>query len=601
MKRFVIILVSLCCCIRVTLGQSPDLDSLRQAIGHLASDSLKMEAYRKLGKGYVSLSGDSSIMFTQKALELALALRNKKMEAECYSLLGVNEKNRGNYQKALEYHLNALKIKESLNDERGLASTHNDLGVLYKITGRMDDALKHYTISNQLCKSIGMAKGIAMTYNNIGTIYREKRNIDSALHYYKLGLAESEKMGDSYSIATCLSNIGDIYTDLNRNQEALEIFLRCLRYDKENGDQPGLVVSYNNVARALAALRRFNEAASYSDSAIALAVAEKLHQERANAYFIRAIMEEWEGDHKEALSFHRKAAGLKDSLMSEETNRQLSELKTRYETEKKEKQIFLQQAEIKKKNYLIAGAVGLMFFSLLLSYSAYRRYKLRQQARLQQEIIRQQELATHAVIEAEERERKRIAGDLHDGVGQLMSAAKMNLSMIGSELSFASEEQRQSFEKAMSLVDEGCREVRTVSHNIMPNALLKSGLSTAIREFVNKIDHRVIKVNLYTEGLHQRIDEKTESVLYRIVQECVNNVIKHASASQLDISIIREETDLTLTIEDNGKGFDSTDKSNFDGIGIRNIQSRVDYLKGSVEWDTAPGKGTVVMVHVPLS
>src|SRR5690606_11673462 len=174
-------------------------------------------------------------------------------------------------------------------------------------------------------------------------------------------------------------------------------------------------------------------------------------------------------------------------------------------------------------------------------------------------------------------------------------------SMIGSELSFASEEQRQSFEKAMSLVDEGCREVRTVSHNIMPNALLKSGLSTAIREFVNKIDHRVIKVNLYTEGLHQRIDEKTESVLYRIVQECVNNVIKHASASQLDISIIREETDLTLTIEDNGKGFDSTDKSNFDGIGIRNIQSRVDYLKGSVEWDTAPGKGTVVMVHVPLS
>ena len=286
--------------------------------------------------------------------------------------------------------------------------------------------------------------------------------------------------------------------------------------------------------------------------------------------------------------------------MNEETTTKISEIQTKYETEKKEQTIALQDSQLSKKNYVIGGILVILVFSTLLSYSYYNRNRLKHQAKLQEAIIHQQELATHAVIEAEERERKRIAGDLHDGVGQIMSAAKMNLSMMSSELSFSNKEQKLAFDKAMDLVDEGCREVRTVSHNIMPNALLKSGLTSAIREFVNKLDQRVIKVNLYSEGLNERIDTKTESVLYRIVQESVNNVIKHSGAEALDISLIKDEDGISVTIEDNGKGFDTSDKDKFSGIGMRNIQSRVDYLKGTVEWDSAPGKGTVVAIHIPL-
>jgi two-component system, NarL family, sensor kinase len=598
-RRYTLLL----CLLITTLGygQRQRIDSLLAAVSKGIPDSLKVRVYYQLGKDYLHISGDSSVYFAQQSLTLNRKISNHKIEAECYSLLGVNEKNKGNYESALQYHLKALKLKEANNDEHGLAIAHNDIGVLYKIMGRFDDALVNYKRSNELCKKAGVQKGIAMTYNNIGTIYREKRKPDSALYYYQLGLEQSERMGDSYSIATCLSNIGDIYTDKGKDAEALSIFMRCLQYDKANEDKTGMVVSYNNIARALATLKRFDEATPYSDSAIALALQEQLHHERINSYSIRSIIEEWKGDAAAALMFHKKLTALRDSLMNDETNKQISELQTKYETAKKEQQIVVQQAELKRKNYMIAGVAGVLALSVLLSYSYYRRYRLRQQARLQQEIIRQQELATHAVIEAEERERKRIAGDLHDGVGQLMSAAKMNLSMVGSELSFANHAQQQAFEKAMALVDEGCREVRTVSHNIMPNALLKSGLSTAIREFINKIDQRVIKVNLYTEGLNERIDSKVESVLYRIVQECVNNVIKHAGASQLDISLIKEEKEISVTIEDNGRGFNASDKANFEGIGIKNVQSRVDYLKGTVEWDSAPGKGTVVMVHVPIS
>jgi signal transduction histidine kinase len=105
---------------------------------------------------------------------------------------------------------------------------------------------------------------------------------------------------------------------------------------------------------------------------------------------------------------------------------------------------------------------------------------------------------------------------------------------------------------------------------------------------------------LYSEGLNERIDNNTESVLYRIIQESVNNVIKHSDAETLDISLIKDEDGISATIEDNGKGFDTSDKDKFTGIGIRNIQSRVEYLKGTVEWDSAPGKGTVVAIQIPL-
>jgi signal transduction histidine kinase len=210
-------------------------------------------------------------------------------------------------------------------------------------------------------------------------------------------------------------------------------------------------------------------------------------------------------------------------------------------------------------------------------------------------------MATKAIITAEENERQRIAADLHDGVGQMMSAAKMNLSAIENEIPFTDEVQKQSFEKLMALVDESCKEIRSVSHQMMPNALLKSGLASAIKEFLDKIDNRVIKINLFTEGLQERLDSNTETVLYRVIQECVNNVIKHSGANNLDISLIKDADGISATVEDNGRGFDTSDRQQFEGIGLKNISSRIAYLKGTIEFDSSPGKGTLVAIYVPVA
>ena len=220
---------------------------------------------------------------------------------------------------------------------------------------------------------------------------------------------------------------------------------------------------------------------------------------------------------------------------------------------------------------------------------------------MQAEILRQQDMAMRAVLEAEEAERQRIAKDLHDGVGQMMSAAKMNLSAVEAQLNLKTAEQKLAFENIIQLVDDSCREVRSVSHNMMPNALLKNNLEAAIREFIYKLDQQVLKVHLYAQGLDERLDSNIETILYRIVQECVNNVIKHSEADTLDITIIKEPGEITATIEDNGKGFDTTDKEKFEGIGLKNMRTRVDYLKGTIDFDSSPGNGTVVALHVPLN
>ena len=161
-------------------------------------------------------------------------------------------------------------------------------------------------------------------------------------------------------------------------------------------------------------------------------------------------------------------------------------------------------------------------------------------------------------------------------------------------------EQKNSFTKIINLLDESCREVRTVSHIMMPNALLKNNLGIAISEFADKITSKNLRVHVSAEGLEERLDSNIEIVLYRVIQECVNNVIKHSEATTLDISLIRDKDGVSCTIEDNGKGFDVTDTDKYEGIGLKNIITRIGYLKGTVDFDSAPGRGTLIALHVPV-
>jgi signal transduction histidine kinase len=400
-------------------------------------------------------------------------------------------------------------------------------------------------------------------------------------------------------MAMALSNMAIVYKFKGELDKSIESNLQSLALSRETGDKWSEGATLNNLASALIRKKEYSKANTYALQAEQVARSLGAKEILVATYETLAEIAHESGRAEESFKYLKTMMAVKDSFINLESTRQMAELQTRYETAKTERALLEERFEVSRKNYQLMAAMGLLVLGSLMGFNGYRRYKLRKEKELAEAIMRQQDLATRAVMEAEENERRRIATELHDGVGQMMSAARMNLSAFESEIEQLDPGYRQKLERIVSLVDESCREVRSVSHSMMPNALLKKGLAAAVHDFIDKIDNKVLQVNLYTEGLDERLDPGVESMLYRIIQECVNNVIKHSGASQLDISLVSEEDGISLTVEDNGKGFDTSQKDVFDGIGLRNITSRVQFLKGTVEFDSQPGRGTLVAAHIP--
>jgi signal transduction histidine kinase len=519
-------------------------------------------------KGYNNLGNvcnytadfEKAVTFNYKALQLFEELKDSSGIAGAYGNLSNNYTRLKHFPKAIEFVQRSISFANRRGDKRLLANSYNTLSAIYGELNNDSLELQNIVKAYGLYKEINNIKGMASTASNLTEIYVTRNVFDSAQKYALLGIEYCKQIDDIQNLGTLYHTSGIAYQKKNNTAAAIQAQDSAIYYALQTGDKMILSVSYHSKAEVYAAMQNFG--AAY----------ENLHQ-----YTI-----------------------INDSVFSDNMQKGIAEMQTKYETAKKEQQIQQQQFELTKKNYWIAAIAGLLLLGGLLGFSFYRTNKLKQQKRLQQEIMQQQDKATRAVIEAEENERKRIAGELHDGVGQTMSAAKMNLSSIESRLNFTNEEDRIAFEKIVNLVDESCKEVRSVSHNMMPNALLKSGLSNGVKDFIDKIDSRILKVNLYSEGLNERIDSNVEAVLYRVIQECVNNVIKHSAANELDISLIKDDDGIAATIEDNGKGFVVSEKMATEGIGLKNIRSRIGYLKGTVDFDSAPGKGTLVAIHVPL-
>jgi two-component system, NarL family, sensor kinase len=178
-------------------------------------------------------------------------------------------------------------------------------------------------------------------------------------------------------------------------------------------------------------------------------------------------------------------------------------------------------------------------------------------------------------------------------------ALKMNLSGISEYIEFKNPKAQKVFENALNLATDSAKEVRSISHQMMPNALIKSGLASALREFINRVEASDLKINLNVSNLNEVIEPNTEKVLYRVIQESVNNVVKHAKASQLNIQIAKNKDFIEATIEDNGVGFDSKG-TDYEGIGLKNIRDRVAFLKGNVDISSQKGKGTLLAIQIPI-
>jgi two-component system NarL family sensor kinase len=288
-----------------------------------------------------------------------------------------------------------------------------------------------------------------------------------------------------------------------------------------------------------------------------------------------------------------------DNIYLEELNFYAEDLEAKYETEKKEAQIKLQQASIKQKNtlnyILISSAGGLLIISLL-SYRNYRNRQKLQQQRISELETEKQLLATQSLLKGQEDERSRLAKDLHDGLGGLLSGVKLQLGAMKGNL-ILSEEHGHAFNNALNKLDDSISEMRRVAHNMMPEALINLGLEQALNDYCDGLSaSQPFTINCEFYGLEQRMEPSIEIVVYRIVQELLNNAVKHANATIILAQVIRRENNLAITIEDNGKGFDTAQLDKMRTAGLRNIYSRVNYLHGQIDIQSVPDKGTSVHI-----
>jgi signal transduction histidine kinase len=587
--------------ITATARAQVNVDSLRRVINSKQPYQEKITASIKILENFETKNFDTTIIEGNKALALARKNTDSIAVAKIKRHIGVSSYFQGKYDIAAKNYYESVAILEKANEKKELAPLYNELGKLYRKTRDLDKAMQNYEKAAALFKQLNDSAGVSMILNESGVVYEYKADYKEALNRYTASLNLAEARGDSLSVSYAVSNIAGIFVIEKKYTEAEKNLLRALNIRQLLKDSFAIALTYSDLGVAMNGKGDYIKATSYLQMSNKLAETLQYVELQSNNYSELASVAQRKGQYQEAYEYYLKRSYLRDSLYAMEKTKQIAELNTKYESAKKEQQIKEQHNRIRMQNFLFIGIGGLALLTGLLINSQYRRNKLRQEAQMKTELMKQQEMAVKAVIEAEENERQRIAKDLHDGVGQMMSAAKMNLSAFESEVQFANDEQKKSLKKVIQLVDESCKEVRTVSHIMMPNALLKNNLAAAIHDFVNKLNNKTLQAHVNTIGLDERMDSNIETVLYRVMQECVHNAIKHAGATTLDISLIRDKDGISGTVEDNGKGFDAADKDNFEGIGLKNITTRIEYLKGTVDFDTAPGRGTVVAFHVPFS
>jgi len=541
-------------------------------------------------------------------IEIAEETHNSLALAKAHNNIGLNYMMQGIYLKSIDESLKALALYNTIGDKSGagniyanVANDYYNMNMFDKALTYCDSAIKHFNQTNNI-------KGVANIYNTYGVIYAEKQQNKKALSYYSRSLKIKEDIGDINGQANALLNMGDVYIALKEIPEAKAALEKAMMLFKKIDDKKGVMAVLSKTAELQSAQKDSLAALNTAQQTYLYAKNNTTKEQQRDAAYNLAVSLQKHGDFKNAIKYFKIYDKLKDTLLNESITRQIADVEAHYENKKKQQQIVLlhdentiQKMAITRRNITILVVAIIFLLCILAVYQGYNKYNLKQETKLQAEVIRQQDIAAKSIIEAEEKERNRISGDLHDGVGQLFTTVRLNLGTLMERMKFNNEKDHQLALKTLAMVDESCNEVRTIAHQMTPNVLLRMGLGSAIKDFVNKIDSDKLKISLETTGLNERMDNDVETVLYRVIQEAVNNVIKHAKASALDIQLVNEDKTVTVTIEDNGKGFEIAGIEKFEGIGLKNIQTRINYLKGSFEISSEPGKGTLIMIHVPIT
>lgn len=548
-----------------------------------------------------------ALAFAEKAYQQATAAKDAAHQAEAALLAGTATYLAGNHDQALQWYMTAKSLYSNTKNDAGMAAVNNELCVLY---AKQEKFAAANTVNLEAIQHAAIAHDtaiLASAWNNRGLYFYRLHDYDSSIHYlqkaYDLYLHSNNLTGMSYSLdymATSLAEKGNVDQAIKMMEESRQLRIRTK-------DKAGEAMAVNNLGELMMMQQKAAQALPYFMEAGRMADTIHFTDLQAYTYQMSAQAYEQLGDFKKAYAATTAYQQLHDRVLNEKRIKAIEELQAKYEAKEKEQENkllqqrnALQAVQLSRRSRTIYGLAVLILLTAGISYLLYNRYRLRQQARMKEELLREQQLRSEAVMEAEEQERRRLARELHDGVGQLLAATRRKIAQQAG----ITAETEDTIGASVALLDESIREVRQLSHSMMPPALRNKNLVQALQELATQVNHTT-RLEVYTEWVNTETLELSTTqtlMLYRAVQEMLQNTIKYAEATTVNIELVNHDTELTLMVYDDGKGFDPEQVlRNNSGLGLKNIQSRIAFIGGVLVTDTAPGNGTTYIIELPLA
>jgi signal transduction histidine kinase len=632
-------------------AQIQKADSLRRLISTVQDDSIKILLGNKL---ILSLTPDDSLearKLSKQNMQIAEQKRSSYLEGDCFLTAGIFYSRQAEYELAMNNLTNALHLFSSRNDKEwsvAFAKTQIVLGSIYHQQGDFATALGLYLPAEEIASRNNEYTSLRDVTSKIGDCYLKLNQFDTAGIYARKNLKIVEKLSIPDDIAAVYIDYGNWLTETNKYEEGL------MYYDKagqllQKADNQGLYHTwYYNYGFLLSRKGKFAESLVYYEKAYNAALNSGVLFDQIDARYKMGLMNYYLKNYEVASSILtdalNKAKEIKSSILqrnildalsclesdrqnyhqaynllngyidaandvsSDEARKQMNFVNAKYkarersfEIEKLETEKKVQNATIQRRNAMVFALSGILLISFIAGFTIYRNFKItreisRQKAMIQEQRIHELEqerqiIALNSTLQGEETERSRLARDLHDGLGGLLSGLKLTLmNMKGNAI--ITPEALDLYDHALGLLDTSIKELRHVAHNLMPETLFRYGLRQTLSDFCEGVGNVGLKVSFAFYGMEKRYDEKLEIASYRIVQELVNNAMKHSEASEISVQLVCEVERLSITVQDNGKGMDIIATGQSKGKGLANIRSRVTSFGGHFDLSSEHGKGT---------
>jgi len=517
---------------------------------------------------------------------------------------------RGWYPEALDLSLRSLSVYEKSGDTLQMVKVLSAIGYLNIKMGDYTECIVWQNKALHLLGSIRNSELKGLAIGRIGIAYDEMGIYDSAHYYNEKAIAIFRADENDFYLSQWLGNIGNTYIKQS-NYKVAEDYLNQAKDHLFTGpEKTNLLI---NMGKIYLETERYSNATSILDSAIHNAIIHKQNRFRAEAYYRKYELYKVQGSPSTALDFYIKYTAIEDSLLNEEKTEQIAHMKVRYDTEQKEKALLIEKAEnerlakekalaeikVYNRNKWIIGIASLSSIIILLMIAFSQRNKRKAQAEKDAAIIEEREKGMKAIFDAQEEERKRIAKDLHDGIGQQVSAIKMFFQSLSGSFVKDKPELKDDIEKISKMITDAGTDVRTISHQMMPRALTELGLVAAMEDMIDKsFSKSKVECNFEHYNIDDRLPQHVEIGLYRIAQELLNNIIKHSNAVKVDVQLMKMQNHCLLIVQDDGKGID--ENANSDGIGMMNINNRLRSMNGEMNMESGMGEGTTATIRISL-